>query len=108
VLPGEIDDQDILRYRCHVGHAYSAESLTEGQSSMLEEALWSAVRALEEQMVLANRIVERARRANQERAVRIFERRAREAEQHSSMIRQLLLAAEKGDIGEPVLQTGDD
>ena len=104
----EIHDHDLLRFRCHVGHAFSAESLTEGQSQMLETALWSAVRALEEQMVLAQRIVERARQANQMRAARAFERRAQEAEQHSSMIRQLLLSAEKGDIGEPVMQTGDD
>lgn len=104
----EMDDQDVLRYRCHVGHAYSSESLSNGQSQMLEEALWSAVRALEEQMVLANRIVERARKANQMRAVRMFEKRAQEAKEHSALIRQLLLSAEKGDIGEPVMQTSYD
>jgi len=100
----EINDQEMLRYRCHVGHAYSAEALSEGQSEMLEVALWSAVRALEEQMMLAKRIVDRARKANHERAAAMFERRAREAEEHSSLLRQLLLSGEKGDIGEPVLQ----
>jgi two-component system, chemotaxis family, protein-glutamate methylesterase/glutaminase len=104
----EINDSDILRYRCHVGHAFSAESLNEGQSQMLEVALWSAVRALEEQMMLAKRIVERARNSNQQRAAKLFEKRAHEAEEHSSMIRQLLLSAKKDDIGDPVLQTGDD
>lgn len=100
----EIDDLDMLRYRCHVGHAYSAEALSEGQSDMLEVALWSAVRALEEQMMLANRIVDRARKANQLRAVRTFERRAKEAEEYSSMIRQLLLSEKKDDIADEVLQ----
>lgn len=104
----EIHDDDILRYRCHVGHAYSAESLNKGQSEMLEAALWSAVRALEEQMMLARRIVERARKANHMRAATMFERRAQEAEEGSAMIRRLLLAGEKGDIGEPVIQTGND
>jgi two-component system chemotaxis response regulator CheB len=103
----EIRDDELLRYRCHVGHAYSAESLSEGQSQMLEVALWSAVRALEEQMILARRIVERARSANQERAAKLFEKRVREAEEHSSVIRQVLLSGEKGDIGEPVLQAED-
>ena len=103
----EINDEDLLRYRCHVGHAFSAEALNEGQSGMLEMALWSAVRALEEQMVLAKRVVERARRSNQPRTAQTFERKAHEAEQHSGMIRQLLLSGEKGDIGEPVHQ-GDD
>jgi two-component system chemotaxis response regulator CheB len=46
----EIADDEMLRFRCHVGHAFSDESLIEGQSQMLDGALWSAVRALEEQM----------------------------------------------------------
>jgi two-component system chemotaxis response regulator CheB len=103
----EIDDQELLRYRCHVGHAYSAESLNEGQADMLEMALWSAVRALEEQMILARRIVERARKANRQHAARTFERRAEEAEEHSSLLRQLLLSDKKDDIGELIMQ-GDD
>jgi two-component system chemotaxis response regulator CheB len=103
----EIRDDRLLRYRCHVGHAFSAESLSDGQSQMLEVALWSAVRALEEQMILAKRIGERARRANQLKAAKSFERRAQEAEEHSSMIRQILLSTEKGDIGEPVLTAND-
>lgn len=98
----EINDEDILRYRCHVGHAYSAEALSEGQSQMLEVALWSAVRALEEQTVLARRIVERARKGNHERAARLFERRAHEAEEHGSVIRQLLLSGRKAVIAEAV------
>jgi two-component system, chemotaxis family, protein-glutamate methylesterase/glutaminase len=104
----EMNDEEILRYRCHVGHAYSAESLSEGQTQMLEIALWSAVRALEEKSVLAKRIVERAHKANHIHAARAFAKRAEEAEAHGSMIRQLLLNAEKGDIGEPSLETGND
>jgi two-component system, chemotaxis family, protein-glutamate methylesterase/glutaminase len=103
----EITDEEILRYRCHVGHAYSAEALSEGQTDMLEVALWSAVRALEEQVVLARRIVERARKSNQSRAVRAFEQRAQEAEEHSSVLRQLLLSDKKDDISDEVLQGSD-
>ena len=104
----EINDDHILRYRCHVGHAYSAEALSEGQAGMLEVALWSAVRALEEKVVLARRIVERARKkGSHQRAAILFERRAREAEQHSAAIRELLLNAEKADEGERVGKNAD-
>lgn len=96
----EMDDEEILRFRCHVGHGFSAESLNDGQGQMLEVALWSAVRALEEQIILAKRIIERARKANFTRAVKRYERRMQEAEEHSSTIRQLLLRGEKGDIAE--------
>ncbi len=104
----EINDPDLLRFRCHVGHAYSAESLNDGQDQMLEVALWSAVRALEEQMILAKRIVERARRSNQTRAANIFEKRVKEAEAHSSAIRQLLLRTAKGDIAEAPIEDQEE
>jgi len=103
----EISDEDILRFRCHVGHAFSADSLSNGQSEMLEVALWSAVRALEEQMMLARRIVERARRSNHLHAVHTFERRAQDAEAHSSVIRELLLSGQKGDIAEQTAEHQD-
>lgn len=103
----EIHDDQILRYRCHVGHAFSAESLTEGQSQMLEVALWSAVRALEEKMILARRIVERARKSNHTRAAMLFERRAKEAEEHSSVLRELLLNEQKGNVADEIM-TGTD
>ena len=104
----EINDTDLLRFRCHVGHAFSAESLSDGQSERLEVALWSAVRALEEQMILAKRIVERARKANHMRAVSMFERRAEEAERNSGVLRQLLLGDETGNIAEPVIENPDE
>jgi two-component system chemotaxis response regulator CheB len=104
----EIHDDEILRYRCHVGHAFSAEGLSDGQSGMLEVALWSAVRALEEQMLLAKRIVERARRSNHHRAAHTFERRAAEAARNSAVIRELLLGKEKGDIGEPLTRDSEE
>jgi len=63
----------------------------------VEVPLWSAVRALEEQTVLAKRIAERARKSNHEHAVRVFEKRAQESEGHGSLIRELLLGRGKGD-----------
>ena len=104
----EINDADILRYRCHVGHAFTAEALNNGQSEMLEMALWSAVRALEEQMMLARRIVDRARKADQTQTARTFEKRAEEAQRNSSLIRELLLGDEKGGIADHVLHEPEE
>ena len=87
----------MLRYRCHVGHAYSAEALSDGQSQMLEVALWSAVGLLKSRWYWHSESWnERAKRGIVHRSM--FERRAREAEEHGSRIRQLLLSGEKGDI----------
>jgi two-component system, chemotaxis family, protein-glutamate methylesterase/glutaminase len=43
-------------FRCHVGHAFSLESLAVEQSEYVERALWSAVRALEESATIASRL----------------------------------------------------
>jgi len=66
------------------------------------------VRALEEQIILARRIVERARKADHPRAASVFERRAEEAEKNSDIIRQLLLGDEKGNVADPVIENSDE
>src|SRR5215208_8010011 len=81
LLPGILARDSSLR----VAHAIDGEAIRHGIA---------AVRALEEQTVLARRIVERARNAKREQSAKMFERRAREAEEHSSVIRQVLLTAE--------------
>ena len=50
-----------LQYRCHVGHGYSAASLKQEQYGTIEQALWSAVRALKESAALDERLAERAK-----------------------------------------------
>src|SRR5205085_8812746 len=44
----EHDENGFLRFKCHVGHAYSPESLEAGQSQTVEMALWAALRNLQE------------------------------------------------------------
>ncbi|PST82741.1 chemotaxis protein CheB [Pedobacter yulinensis] len=38
-----------LRYRCHVGHAYTAASLLAEQNQQIEETMWTALRMFEQQ-----------------------------------------------------------
>jgi len=44
------------RFRCHTGHAYSAESLMAEIDEKVDEALWNAIRALEEATLLSARM----------------------------------------------------
>ena len=97
----EINDPDLLRYRCHVGHAFSISSLASGQDQMLENALWSALRALEEKLLLIRRSGDRAKSRNLLKAVRVFEERAVSVEQQAEVIRQVLLSGEFGEVAEP-------
>jgi two-component system chemotaxis response regulator CheB len=55
----EVGHADLLRFRCRVGHAYTAENLVGEQAEAAEDALWAALRSLEENVTLARRMAER-------------------------------------------------
>jgi two-component system, chemotaxis family, protein-glutamate methylesterase/glutaminase len=86
----EMGEEGVLRFRCHVGHAYTAETLVAEQSGGLEDALWAAVRAFEENSKLAARMAERARGLDDAEVERKFAQRAETARQHADEVRALL------------------
>ncbi|GAA4668391.1 chemotaxis protein CheB [Amycolatopsis sacchari] len=49
-------DENGTRFRCRVGHAWTAQALFQQQSQEIEQALWAALRALEEKRDLARRM----------------------------------------------------
>ncbi|HUR94048.1 MAG TPA: chemotaxis protein CheB [Gemmatimonadales bacterium] len=98
----ESQSGDLLHFRCHVGHAYSAETLLAKQSTALEGALWTAIRALEEKADIARRLADRSRHRGMKRALGQFENVAMEAERGSNVIRESLLkGAVRTAIEEP-------
>lgn len=86
----EFHEGELLRFRCRVGHAWSADSLLAQQSDGLEAALWSALRALEEQSTLADRMATRAKTRGYETSAAEFAARARDATVHAEVIRRVL------------------
>ena len=48
----QVDLPQISYFRCHVGHQYGPQSLAAAQSEAVEQKLWSAVAAMEEQAVV--------------------------------------------------------
>jgi two-component system chemotaxis response regulator CheB len=90
----ELQDNDPLRFRCRVGHAFSSDGLLRTQGESLEIALWSAFRILHENAALARRLAERARGNNHLPVAEKFERKSRVAEEQAELIRRLLLSGE--------------
>ena len=56
----EIDEGELTRYRCHVGHAYTAELMALALDENLTRALGSALRALDERSALARKLQKQA------------------------------------------------
>lgn len=90
----EIEDGDYLRFRCRVGHAFSPETMFDAQSDVLEEALWSAIKTLEESARLSARLAESERRRGHDWLVERFEEKERDARRRAESIRRFLTAEE--------------
>jgi two-component system chemotaxis response regulator CheB len=86
----ELDAVDVPPYRCRVGHAFSSDTLYVEQRVSLENALWTALRALEESAELANRVVSRATQRRQTSMADTFRRNAEVYLERASVIRDVL------------------
>jgi two-component system chemotaxis response regulator CheB len=87
----ELRNGDLIRFRCRTGHAYSPESMLAGQTDVLEEALWVALKTLEEHVSLSRRLGHQARDRGHQRLATRFDERVRDAEQRIALIRQVLV-----------------
>jgi len=91
----EIADDDLLRFRCRVGHAYSTEMLASGQDEGAEAALWAALRALEEKASFSRRMAKRLSSHNV--SVSDFERRAKESDEHAAALARIIRSRKSED-----------
>jgi two-component system chemotaxis response regulator CheB len=83
------DGEDILRYRCHTGHAFSQETLLSEQGTGIEDALYSALRAVEEKATVLRRLGDRHRDRSLS-LTRDYERKAHDLEQTAEVLRAML------------------
>jgi two-component system, chemotaxis family, protein-glutamate methylesterase/glutaminase len=87
----ELQDGELMRFRCRIGHAFSSESLLAVQNEALEGALWAALRGLEENAALAQRVAARTRASRLDLAADKLEQQAKKAQEQAEIIRRLLL-----------------
>ncbi len=95
----ELEDKEVLRYRCRVGHAWSPESLETAKDDEVEDAIWVAVRNLEERTALYQELAERSRIGGRSRSAASYEERWREASRAAQVIRGVLASGRLGLAG---------
>ena len=52
----ELSEGNLLRYRCHTGHAFTGKALLDEQSASVEAAVYSALRVMEEKAAALRRL----------------------------------------------------
>jgi two-component system, chemotaxis family, protein-glutamate methylesterase/glutaminase len=100
-----VTEQPVLRFRCRIGHAWTADKLVAQQDMTVETALWTAVRTLQEKAELAERLAHRAHEGARPVSAHRFREAAREAHRSAGILKELLTAApldggEPGELGE--------
>lgn len=83
--PPSVGSEPPLRFRCQVGHAYSAADLLDEGSRSVDQALWAALRLFEEQASMLDRLAQGGGRANAK-----YLERARENRGYAESLRELL------------------
>jgi two-component system, chemotaxis family, protein-glutamate methylesterase/glutaminase len=80
-----------LRFRCQVGHAYTADALAKEQEGRVDEALRVALRIIEERAELVHRMAEDARHRGRPTVAETYDTRAIEYRGYADMIRRAVL-----------------
>ena len=87
----QIDEGELRRFRCRVGHAWSPDGLLARQSVALESALWMALRSLEEKAALSSQMGTRAAERGAPQSAARFSSGAQEATHAAELVRQLIV-----------------
>ncbi|RPD47858.1 chemotaxis protein CheB [Hymenobacter sediminis] len=83
----ELNHGNVLRYRCHTGHAFTADALLEKSQDVMEETLWVALRMMEERK---NLLASMASHGNSPWSVQQNEK-LEEIKRHVNRLREFLL-----------------
>src|SRR5215470_6249733 len=82
-----LQDEKIVRYRCHTGHAYSVDSLMTSLTERIEDGLYNAIRGIEESIMLLNHLGDHYAEGNQPKLASLYFKKAKEAEGRSQLVR---------------------
>src|SRR5262249_58865333 len=81
------------RFRCQVGHAYTADALATEQESKVDEALRVALRIIEERAELVRRMADDARLNGRSSVAEMYQARAVEYREQAEIIRRAVLGS---------------
>jgi two-component system chemotaxis response regulator CheB len=105
----ELDDGGHPRIECRVGHAFSVDAFLGEQAVALEEAIWSAINALEERAMTLRRFSTRFEGAPRRLQINYLER-AETVERQAALLREGLarvIQVESADQATASINTGD-
>ena len=90
-----LKDGERSRFRCHTGHGFSADSLLATVTENIEESLYSAMRGVEESVMLLNHVGDHFAETNQTKLAALYFQKAKEAESRAAAVRRVVMSHER-------------
>jgi two-component system, chemotaxis family, protein-glutamate methylesterase/glutaminase len=84
----QLNNDKLLRFRCHTGHSFGGASLLAELTDSVEESVWTAIRAVEERIRLLKHLAQHASDLEQTEAISTLERELQENERRADLLRQ--------------------
>jgi two-component system chemotaxis response regulator CheB len=84
-----MDDNIMLRFRCHVGHAFTAETILSARAADVDKMIETLLRSHVERAALARRLADKERSRKNTSLATQFEARAHEYDQDAEVMRRL-------------------
>ncbi|TVR72036.1 MAG: chemotaxis protein CheB [Sphaerobacteraceae bacterium] len=86
---------NLSHFRCHVGHTFSEQTLLNSHGELVEKALWTALRVLDERMSLTGRAMISARDRGNNRVADRLKLENNDVRQKAALIRRILLGSDE-------------
>jgi two-component system chemotaxis response regulator CheB len=86
----QVRRQPPLRFRCQVGHAYTAEALASEKEGTVDEAIRVALRIMEERSVLTLKMADDARHSGRSAAADSYQKRVDESRDYAKVLRRAI------------------
>jgi two-component system, chemotaxis family, protein-glutamate methylesterase/glutaminase len=91
----QLQDGGITRFRCHTGHAFSANFLLDDLGESIEQTLWSTIRGIEENMLLLQHLARHAAERNDRVTAAWIRQKLEEAVHRAALVRQAVAGHEQ-------------
>jgi len=86
----KLQEGQMIRYRCHTGHAFTPSALLAGITEAVEETLWQAMRGLEEQAMLLEHIATHYSETGRQDKAELFRQKARKSKEQADVVHESL------------------
>ena len=87
----QFEEGKLIRFRCHTGHAHTADSLLASVRENVEKSMWEVMRGMEESHLLLDRMAEKMELTEQTDMADRYRKRARQIQRQAVKVQEAIL-----------------